>query len=198
MTKRASGKFERRERDYYATPPEPIYRLLPHLGDVFSFAEPMCGDGAIVRVLEEQGWVCRFASDLEPQGEMASRAEVCDAMDLGEDAFSGVDAIITNPPWPAVHQRGQPTTGLVEHLSQFRPTWMLLSADFAHTVYAAPLLTYCTKIVSVGRVSWMGNGVSGYDNVSWYRFDQEASGPPSFFGAGKDKPQLHPDIQAIL
>ncbi|MGI9503159.1 MAG: hypothetical protein ACR2RE_08915 [Geminicoccaceae bacterium] len=198
MTKRADGKFERRERDFYATPPKPIIKLLPFLSDCSVFAEPMCGDGAIVRLLEARGWRCGAIFDIEPRGEMVGRAGVCDVFDLTEDFFSGCDHIISNPPWPAKHQKGDPTVSIVRHLMAMRPTWMLLSADFAHTDYARPLLRHCIEIVSVGRVSWMGNGQSGYDNAAWYLFDAERTGPPRFHGYDTPKPIFHPDIAKLL
>jgi hypothetical protein len=43
------------------------------------------------------------------------------------------------------------------------------------------------KIVSVGRVSWMENGVSGLDNCAWYLFNYEIDGPTIFYGKQVDK-----------
>jgi hypothetical protein len=42
--------FERRERDYYPTPAAAVPPLIPHLRlhGVRTFAEPCCGDGALV------------------------------------------------------------------------------------------------------------------------------------------------------
>ena len=47
--------FERSERDFYRTPPAAVPPLIPHLRGVHSFAEPCCGDGALVRHLEAHG-----------------------------------------------------------------------------------------------------------------------------------------------
>ena len=51
MSKRAAGKFERREGDAYYTPRAAVLPLIPYLraARVRRFAEPCCGDGAIVR-----------------------------------------------------------------------------------------------------------------------------------------------------
>ena len=108
-----------------------------------------------------------YASDIAPNGDMAART--LDAFEI-EDAAPGVDWFITNPPWsrPVLHR-------LILHLSEMRPTWLLFDADWMHTKQASEYLEYCRKIVSVGRVSWMGNGVSGFDNCAWYLFDADAS-----------------------
>ena len=53
--------FERKPRDFYPTPIEAVYPLLPHLPDGFSFAEPCAGDGALIEHLETKG-VCMWRS----------------------------------------------------------------------------------------------------------------------------------------
>lgn len=49
------------------------------------------------------------------------------------------------------------------------------------------LAACCEKIVSVGRVSWEGNGIKGKDNCAWYLFDATQGcqpEPPKFYGQG--------------
>lgn len=207
MSKRTTGKFDRRDRDYYATPPEPIYKLLPHLGEHRTFAEPMCGDGAIIRVLEDRGWSCGFACDLEPQGQALEYAETGDVMDTLPHHYEGCDVIVSNPPWPAKFGRGEPTTAIIAHLAVMKPTWLLLSADFMHNEYAAPLLAYCPKIVSVGRVKWIaGSKHTGFDNAAWYLFDRripehervEPLAGPVLIGHRAAKKVFHPEIEEVL
>ena len=83
---------------------------------------------------------------------------------------TGASLIITNPPWTR-----QILHPMIDHFRSMRPTWLLFDADWMHTKQAIPFLTYCHKIVSVGRVSWMQNGTSGFDNCAWYLFDREPS-----------------------
>jgi len=59
---------------------------------------------------------------------------------------------------------------MIEKCRQHAPTWMLADADWMFTKQAIPYLENCDLIVSVGRVSWEGNGVSGKENAAWYRF----------------------------
>ena len=58
--------FERKPRDFYPTPIEAVYPLLPHLPEGFTFAEPCAGNGALIDHLETKG-TCMWASDIEPQ-----------------------------------------------------------------------------------------------------------------------------------
>ena len=209
MSKRTDGKFERRERDFYGTPLTPILRLLPHLSGVDTFAEPMCGDGAIIGPLEDRGWECKFIADLEPQGDIRKRALTLDVYDVDAAHLEGVDEIISNPPWPmnaklrpAGKPDGWPTIDIIHHLIQFKPAWMLMAADFMHNVYYQEhLARHCTDIVSVGRVKWIADSDNtGFDNAAWYRFERCAETHTRFHGnLGKGvEDMFHPDIESVL
>ena len=165
MGKRST--FPRRARDLYPTPAEAVTPLLRHLPTGVRFVEPCAGDGALVKALETAGHSCVFASDIAPQ---AAGIEPGDVMAL--DHGWGAEMFITNPPWPGRYLRGEPTLSVILHLSRFLPTWLLLPADFAHNKYFSRVKPICSAIVSVGRVSWIGNGTSGVDNAAWYLFDQ--------------------------
>jgi len=54
MGKRSS--FERRWGDFYPTPRSAVLPLIPHLRGVRTFAEPWCGDGALVRISNPSGY----------------------------------------------------------------------------------------------------------------------------------------------
>ena len=58
------SSFERIPRDFYPTPPAAVPPLMPYLCRVRSFAEPCCGDGALVRHLESFGLHCSYAGDI--------------------------------------------------------------------------------------------------------------------------------------
>lgn len=159
MTKRAKGKFKRRKQDFYATPESAVLPLLPHLPVGTKFNEPCAGNGALTLTLQSHGFECGWQSDIEPQAHGIQR---CDALSV---AACCEDMFITNPPWTR-----EILHSLIVHLSDIAPTWLMFDADWMHTKQAIPYLTRCVKIVSVGRVSWMGNGVSGFDNCAWYLF----------------------------
>lgn len=161
MTKRASGKFKRNPKDFYRTPESAVLPLLPHLRSLVWFEEPCAGDGALVDILVGAGHYCTYAGDIAPK-----RNDVL-TFDALKQERTEAQYYITNPPWTrdTLHQ-------LIEHLSGIAPTWLLFDADWMHTKQSIQYLRFCQKIVSVGRVSWMGNGVSGFDNCAWYLFDR--------------------------
>ena len=171
--------FPRRAQDAYDTPPEAVLPLLRRLPATFTYWEPCAGKGALIEALT--GGNCVACSDIEPRGLSAWMQQV-DAMEITRqdaDCFE-VEYIITNPPWP--QKQGQPTVDLALHLSSIRPTWLLLSADFAHNLYFAKsgLAKRCVEYVSVGRVSWMKNGTGGKENAAWFCFDINHSGPTEY------------------
>jgi len=161
MGKRST--FERREGDFYPTPRSAVLPLIPWLRGVRTFAEPCCGDGALVRHLESFGLRCAYAGDI---------ATGQDALAL--DQYGGAQVVITNPPYtrPLMH-------ALIWHFARILPTWLLLETDWASTKQAAPFMPSCSNIVSVGRLRWIeGTTMSGKQNFAWYRFDaRHMAGP---------------------
>ena len=163
MGKRSS--FERRPADFYPTPRAAVAPLIPFLRGIRSFAEPCCGDGALVRHLESFGLRCTYAGDIQ-NGK--------DALEL--DSYGTCDSIITNPPWSR-----EVLHGLVTHFQSIAPTWLLLDADWKQTRQAAPFLPHCSDIVAIGRVKWIeGSKFTGKDNACWYKFDSRHAAGPVF------------------
>jgi len=174
MGKRSN--FKRMKGDFYVTPPVAVLPLLPHLEHGTMFAEPCAGDGALVDALEKHGMSCQQMADINPKRDDIQKLDVFDR-EFDFWLEDSVDKIITNCPWsrPILHP-------MIELFSRERPTWLLFDADWMHTIQAKPYLKHCDKIVSVGRVSWMGNGVHGMDNAAWYLFDQNTQCETQFIG----------------
>jgi hypothetical protein len=168
MGKRSS--FKRKERDFYPTPYQAVLPLLPHIPYATKFCEPCYGEGHLARHLELHGH------------EMVAWAEIknggLDAMDI---ASTSADMFITNPPWPMPGKKGDPTIKMALHLSSIAPTWFLLNADVMHNRYFSSISKRCVKIVSVGRVSWEGNGISGKENCAWFLFNESFKGRTEFY-----------------
>jgi hypothetical protein len=170
--------FERIPRDFYPTPKEAVVPLVPHLPRRFNYWEPCCGDGALIRALDESAfdaW-CIAASDIDPKGPYDTKDAL--KVDSAWVSFSAQDFIITNPPWDrkTLHP-------MIEHFSAIRPTWLLFDADWMHTKQSAPYMPWLRKVVSVGRVKWIPDSKhTGKDNCCWYLFDQHAGGPTEFIG----------------
>lgn len=173
MGKRSTGKFERKARDFYITPPEAVPPLLAHLDLSLTYGEPCVGDGSLVRHLQEHGVFCEYASDILPQVSWG----------LWQDALTIThrpQQWITNPPWDRsiLHP-------MIIHLSDLAPTWLLFDADWAHTKQARKLMRdRCVKVVSVGRIKWIaGTKNTGKDNCAWFYFrNDKTPGPSEFYG----------------
>jgi hypothetical protein len=169
MTKRAYQKFKRNERDFYATPESAVLPLLRFLPPRVRVDEPCAGAGDLIRHLEHHGI------------NVIAQGDIKDGSDALAIKGTPADIFVTNPPWarPILHK-------LIVHLSDIAPTWLLFDADWMHTKQSIPYMRRCRKIVSVGRISWMGNGISGFDNCAWYLFDatQGAVEGTQFIGRG--------------
>lgn len=180
MGKRSN--FKRRKADAYDTPAAavlPLYEFLP--SHTFGFYEPCAGKHALVDhiVANAYGARCYGASDIKPRDSRVIRKS---ALDVNLRDLCDCDLIITNPPW--VRNLLHP---MIEHFAVRKPTWLLLDADWKHTLQAAPYMEMCLKIVSVGRVKWIeGSKNTGKDNCAWYLFDyHKGEGKPIFY-ARKD------------
>jgi hypothetical protein len=144
----------------------------------FDYIEPCAGDGRLINHISELTGghgECLFASDIEPRAEGIYGS---DALNLDFGEYGVADFCITNPPWDRSFLHP-----FLEHYINIAPTWLLFDADWMHTKQSALYMTYCTKIVSVGRVKWIeGSKGVGKDNCAWYLFDSLKLGPTEFYG----------------
>lgn len=171
------SEFERKPRDYYKSPYEVVAPLIPHL-EFKSFVEPCAGDGSLVRHLESFGLNCSYACDIEPQ------APKIDTVDVLKEcpSFDNHEQIITNSPWSRKIYHP-----MINIFRLSRPTWLLIDSDWMFTKQSSGwnqptnYMKYCHKIVTVGRVSWEQNGVTGKDNAVWLYF-KDTPGKAEFFG----------------
>lgn len=170
MGKRSN--FERVERDYYPTPIEAVYPLIPHLNKT-TFYEPCVGDGRLISHLESEGLKCNGHSDIEP---------LCDsiiknALTITENDVINCEYIITNPPWDRkiLHS-------MILHFISLKPTYLLFDANWAYTKQAVPFMKYCNKIITVGRIKWIeGSLMAGKDDCCWYLFDKNNTTQTLFY-----------------
>ena len=176
MGKRSS--FDRVERDYYPTPIEAVMPLIDHLPYTFDYVEPCAGDGRLIRHIDEltdgQG-ECLHSSDIAPQ---AAGIFQNDALTLDFGGYGVIDMCITNPPWERAFLHS-----FIDHWLDVCPTWLLFDADWMHTKQSAVYMSYCAKVVSVGRVKWIeGSKSVGKDNCCWYLFDRHKKNQTEFYG----------------
>ena len=174
-TKAVNAK-PRSPRDFYRTPMKAVEPLLPHLAPGTRFVDPCAGDGAMADFLEAHGHACVTAYDIRPlqrqRSTMPQPPTVVAVRKL--DMFKELPPsllCISNPPW----------SQLKRILDGFGDAWWLLASDWKETRWAQPYLKRCSKIVAVGRVGWMGNKKTGYDNADWYRIhDHDLPHHPAF------------------
>lgn len=168
--------FDRIPKDLYQTwDPKAVAPLLPHLPARTKFAEPCCGEMALIRQLEAAGHVCYWASDIVDRtvpitvsgAWVKSTVTEIDALKV-TTPLQLADCIITNPPYLK-----DILFPMIEHFRKYNQAWLLLSADFMHNVGSAGVLKYCSKIVSIGRVTWIPGTKPGKENSAWYCFEQE-------------------------
>ena len=166
---------EQLERGLWPTrDPDAVKPLIPHIKNIVSFDEPCCGNGDLVRLIHGLvGPICSRSSDLVV-GETYSSGVVLDLFDITE--CTG-DVFITNPNW-----KWDILTRIITHLSGIAPTWLLFNADLMHNIRMGPHMQKCVKVVSVGRVSWMNNGIKGFENAAWFLFDENFTGQTEFYG----------------
>lgn len=149
------------------TPPEAATPLFPHLAPVTRFIEPCAGAGDLIHVLEGAGHVCSMAFDIAPPADVAHITGVADARTHDFRAmFAPHLTIITNPPWDRdlLHP-------IIANLAAQFPTWLLFQSDWRCTEQSTPFRPYMRRTLDIGRVSWMRNGQSGFENCTWYLFD---------------------------
>lgn len=169
-----SDQFTRKPRDFYPTPEKAFLPLLPHLPEVFTFAEPCAGDGRLVQHLDTHTkGICTWASDIEPQRDWIATSDV---FDLNRTKMKNPEFIITNPPYEK-----NLLLGMIPFLTDIAPTWLLLRSDFAFNKYAGQFEKTLAKVVAVGRVSWEENGVSGKENHAWMLFSKFKTGRTEFY-----------------
>jgi len=191
MGKRSTGRFERRERDFYQTPYEAVAPLAKHFRpflkpynskdtkQLISFIEPCAGDFTLARHLISLGFYGQDAFDIYPMHDYVSWGDATDYdfCYYRKERYNA-DFYISNPPWDRniLHP-------IIENLSSILPTWLLFDADWMHTKQSASYMKICKKIISVGRIKWIENSNSvGKDNAAWYFFDINHTGPTQFIG----------------
>ncbi|WNL50624.1 DNA methyltransferase [Ruegeria phage RpAliso] len=181
--------FERVERDYYQTPQAAVVPLIPFLpAERFSFIEPCAGDGRLirhVRELTDRRAQCHMATDIQPDADWVSQK---DALDMTPEDVSGIDMVITNPPWDRRKATGMILHRLIQHFAVDLelPTWFLFDSDWVQTVQARQFMPNLLATVSIGRVKWIeGSKMTGKDNCQWHLFHpraRELSEAPLLFG----------------
>lgn len=188
-TRAITGKvYAKRPRDYWPTfDPKARKALVPHLPRGVRYAEPMAGDGSLIRLLGPE-IQCAWAADLEPRGEGILQGDVM------ECRIGDAEMFISNPPWTRemLHL-------IIPYLSDQAPTWLLFDADWKDTDQAAAFMPRCRRIVSAGRLIWIpGTTNGGFTACCWYLFDKPiAKSAPVFYAHGCRPQQPYRALQPV-
>jgi hypothetical protein len=171
MGKREDIKKPKSPRDFYATiDPDAVKPLIPFVKGK-TYAEPCAGNGDLIQMLHNEGVVCVYASDIEYSLFLQTNGYWGDATKTPLSFYDESDVIITNPPFSKAL-----LLPIMDHLMQSGiPLWLLLPADIIQNKYMAPYMKKCKTILSVGRLCWFPNEVTGkmvkgVDNFVWLEF----------------------------
>ena len=179
------GRDTRREKDFYPTAqPEALRALLARDGgrirECGSVWEPCCGDGAMVRIIREEGLPC-CASDIVDRGCPDSWVA-----DFYSCLRSRSRAIITNPPYSEINARDGHGRWL-RHTLEI-PGWdylaLLLSWDWpaarknglGELIENNPF-SYCYLLR--WKLDFTGDGNPPQRNA-WFIWDKHHTGPSEF------------------
>jgi hypothetical protein len=130
--------------------------------------EPACGSGKMVRVLKT--WF-----------DGAYGTDIANGIDFLEQTETGMDAIITNPPYELAQE-------FIEHALHLTQkdegvVAMLLRTDFDHAKTRQHLFGKCPqfseKVVLLKRIRWIeGSTGSPSFNHAWFIWDWQNNGRP--------------------
>ncbi|MBZ9706102.1 SAM-dependent methyltransferase [Mesorhizobium sp. ESP7-2] len=158
----AGGAGNRRADDFYPTPPEATLALIqvawPYIGHVIH--EPACGDGAMARVLQMNGYDV-IATDLVYRGYGQGGVDYLSGPSLAKN-------VITNPPFKLAAR-------FIEHALAQQPSFfaVLLKASFWNANARADLLDREPPRLTMPltwRLDFTGGGAPTMD-CTWFAWD---------------------------
>ncbi len=170
------GVYERKEHDAYWTPEWVTAALLNQLILREPIHEPACGQGHIVRVLDQYGYKGTVATDLVDHGFGIAPVDF-----LQSDGPHSFRTTITNPPyicaeqfiWHALQRMSGVEGGMVV---------MLLRNEYDCAKMRRPLFEhphFARKFVLTKRPTWFGDHGNPRHNFAWYVWDTKHQGPPT-------------------
>jgi hypothetical protein len=175
----AMQTWERKPADFYPTPADVTYSLVPHIMDILpvgsSVLEPACGDGAMAEVLLACGYKVDATELREDSGYGSGGVDFLKSNVAG----NGYDAIITNPPFIVADQ-------FIRHaVGQARVVAMLLKSQYWHAAKRLKLfddhppariypLTWRPSFLEKER------GNSPLMDVLWTVWDADHVGDPTY------------------
>lgn len=179
------SEFERKGRDFYATPYKAVEPLAPYLqttnpllADKLRYFEPFAGDGALIQHLSKTNpeWRCMGATDVSPskpeQGDWlcpeANNIQTDNFDDYGHNfrhtvEHLGIRAVITNPPWLNDSKSRFQLLRFLNYILHAKCSAIfLLNGNLVHNkgswqnrTYGYSLMDRCQHVLPIGRLKWI-------------------------------------------
>jgi hypothetical protein len=167
---------EAREKDdFYATPIEGIEALILAEQFVGPIWEPACGDGAISRILEREGYAV-ISTDLVDRGYGQAR------IDFLMETKSLAPNIVTNPPFkmvaPFIRQSLHLTTGKVAMLLRLACLEGKERGKLFETTPLARVFVFKSRL-QFKRPGWEDTGAGGMLPFAWFIWEHGYVGKPT-------------------
>ncbi len=172
------GKLSERGDDLYETPSPAVETLLRVEKVPHRLWEPACGPGAIVRVLRAAGHDVT-SSDLVNYGSPDQDKSGIDFL-MESTAPSGVDCILTNPPFKLAEE-------FVAKAIELCPrVFMLLRLAFLESERRSPILdsghlcrvhVFRKRLPMMHRAGWEGRKANSGMAFAWFTFLRGYHGP---------------------
>ena len=176
MRLQSSHDHAARGLDAYFTPPEAVASLL-HIEKSYlpSFLwEPAAGDGAIVRPLQEAGYLV-VASDIANYGLKGCRTGVDY---LNAKLPAGVEGVVTNPPYKLAVRFAHKAMREVPYLALLLRTNFLESTNrlpFFRQHEPARIWISARRLPMMHRHGWTGPRAPSNTCFAWFIWDNKAS-----------------------
>lgn len=170
--------YERRDNDWYPTPPEVTEALIPYIRQYGTIWEPACGDGAMAKVLRHH-FRCVYASDIADRGYGDAGINF---LNCGHDET----AIVTNPPFNLSEEFVRHALTLTHQRQGYVAMLLRHEWDCAKTRSYLFQYPFARKVVLTWRPRWIADSTgSPRHNYAWYIWDWMWSGSPVISYASK-------------
>jgi hypothetical protein len=196
-TGNARAPLSERGDDLYETPAVAVEALLEHEQLPAVIWEPACGSGAIVKVLRRHGQMV-VASDLNDCGCPDSTSRVDFLME--SHLPTGVEAIITNPPFKLAHQFMRHALALCPRVVMLgRLAWLESQerSDVLENAGLARVHVFSRRIPMMHRHGWNGRRIGNSGMAfAWFVWDRAHQGPATVqrISWRDPTPDLEPDL----
>ena len=175
-TGNARAALQDRKDDLYETPPEAVHALVKVENLPLRIWEPACGPGAIAQTLRDIGHLV-YASDLVNYGYGDSGI---DFLMETKAPVSGVECIVTNPPFKLAEQFVEKALELCPNVIMLLRLAFLTSEKRTNILENSGLArvhVFRKRLPMMHRDGWDGPKASSSMDFAWFVWDRSYYGP---------------------